>query len=203
MPGTLNLANDIFAWDIFHSGYGVLVWIIPEHDTVQFVLVLSEPAFFQIVQDDLDLGFFARNETHIGHRDRQSTSQYPTEMSGRMSQLVLLIVSILEVNEDTQIVSSRRDADACTCEFGAQLIEASRSNSLFGAIHPECRYWWMVGCLLGDIGYLDWPVIRGRIVDNRRLSPLAENRGQCILDFPVALFCISGLVWLQPGQGLP
>jgi len=72
------------------------------------------------------------------------TSQETTEVCSRVGQLVFLISPSFEVDKDTLIEVSWNDLDRGSSEFGAQLVEASSRDTLFGAIYVEGRYWWMM-----------------------------------------------------------
>ena len=49
-------------------------------------------------------------------------------------ELIFLIISIREVDEDSKIVSAGRYPDACACEFGAQLVESAGCDTLDGTV---------------------------------------------------------------------
>jgi hypothetical protein len=72
-------------------------------------------------------------------------------MSGRVGELVLLIVALRKCNEDPQIVLPRSDFDACASKLGRNLVEASRRESLLGTIDEESRYRWMMRCLFSEV----------------------------------------------------
>jgi len=49
-------------------------------------------------------------------------------------ELVLLVIPVLQVDEDTQVVCSSHDAHTCARELCAQLIIASCADALLGAV---------------------------------------------------------------------
>lgn len=78
-------------------------------------------------------------------------------MGSWVSELILLIIPLVQSNEDSQVMDSRSHPYARTSELRAQLIVTLRGNTLFWAVHPECRDRRMVGCLLGYVRNLDVP----------------------------------------------
>ena len=72
-------------------------------------------------------------------------------MRGRMRELILLVVAMCEVDEDSEVVFSRGDFDAGSCKLGRQLIKSARSDALFRTVYEECRDRWVVGCLLCEV----------------------------------------------------
>lgn len=68
-----------------------------------------------------------------------------------MRQLVLFIISFLDINENPQVMLTRTDADTRSGEFRADLVESSSRNSSFRAVNIEGRDRRMMRRLLGQI----------------------------------------------------
>ena len=58
-------------------------------------------------------------------------------MSGRVRELVLLIVALVQGDEDAEVMLTGRDFDGCPCELRRELVEAARRQTLFGALDVE------------------------------------------------------------------
>lgn len=69
-----------------------------------------------------------------------------------MCELVFFIVSVLESDEDAEVVSASYNAHTCPGELGAQLVVAPCGDSFLWTIDVEGRDWRMVGSLLGQVG---------------------------------------------------
>jgi hypothetical protein len=160
-PAALYPSQNVLVWNISNLHLVVVFRVILEYDTFNFVLRLAKPAFFEIMQDDLQLCFRAGNVAHIGHADAKCTygdlsarvmdsckqtltSQEASQMGGRVGKLVLLVVPVLQVDEDTQVVVSGNDFDAGSRELCAQLVVSTRRDSFLGAIDPESGDWRVV-----------------------------------------------------------
>lgn len=63
------------------------------------------------MKNDLYFGFGAGYEARICHSHRQRTSNEAAKVSGWMSELILLIVSTLDGDENAKVVGPWRDAD--------------------------------------------------------------------------------------------
>jgi hypothetical protein len=66
-----------------------------------------------------------------------------------VSQLVLLIVPVLQSYENAEIVGSRNHAHACSGELGAELVVASCADAFLGTVNEESGDGWMMGGLFG------------------------------------------------------
>jgi hypothetical protein len=73
-----------------------------------------------------------------------------------VSQLVFLIISLLDVNKDSEVVLAGADTNAGACELGADLIESPRGDSPLGAVNVEGRDWGMMGGLFGEVADFDF-----------------------------------------------
>lgn len=65
------------------------------------------------------------------------TSEKPAQISRWVRQLVLLIVSILQRDEDAQVVCASNYSHACAGEFRAQLVVTLGTNALLRAVDVE------------------------------------------------------------------
>lgn len=74
-------------------------------------------------------------------------------MRSRMCELIFLIVSVLQIDKYPEIVYSRRHPYASSCEFRTQLVESTGGETFCRTIDEESGYWWVVGCLFGEIGH--------------------------------------------------
>ena len=79
------------------------------------------------------------------------TSQNTTEVRCRMCELVLFVVSVLQRDEDAQVVRSSDNAHACTGELCAQLVVSLRADTLLRAVDVECGNRRVVGGLFGEV----------------------------------------------------
>ena len=68
-----------------------------------------------------------------------------------MRELIFLVVSALNVDENAEIVSSWRHPNTGSCEFCAELIESSSCETFFGTIDEESRDRRVVRSLFGQI----------------------------------------------------
>ena len=103
------------------------------------------------MKDDFNLGFAACQEAAVRNCNGQRASKHAPKMCDWMSQLILLIVSVFEVDENAQIMCSWCDSYTGACEFGAELIETAGADTFHGAIDKEGGYRRMVRSLLSDI----------------------------------------------------
>lgn len=58
-------------------------------------------------------------------------------MRGWVGELVLLVVSLVEGDEDAEVVLAGGDFDGCPCELCGELVEAARREALGGALDVE------------------------------------------------------------------
>jgi hypothetical protein len=109
-----------------------------------------------------------------------------------MGQLVLLVISVLERDEDAQIVRSGHDAHACPGEFCAQLIVTSRADALLGAFYVEGGDGRVVGSLFGEVRDGDGLAVAGEAVRAARGSRGWRLEGWVgIFNLPVTLSRVS------------
>ena len=88
---------------------------------------------------------------HYSVRLRTLTSQNTTKVRCWMSELVLLVVPVLQRDEDAQIMCSSDNAHTCTSEFCAQLVISLSTNALLGTVDVEGGYRRVVGGLFGKV----------------------------------------------------
>ena len=106
-----------------------------------------------------------------------------------MCQLVFLVIAVLECDKDPQVVCACYHPNAGARKFSTELIEASRTYTLFGTIDVEGRDRWMVRSLFSEVRDLDNPILAGktrRTARGRRVRVMFQGRG-CVLDLPVTL----------------
>lgn len=116
------------------------------------------------------------------------TSQNTTEVRCRMCELVLFVVSVLQRDEDAQVVRSSDNAHACTGELCAQLVVSLRADTLLRAVDVECGNRRVVGGLFGEVRDRDGFAVAGDAVCAARRSRGRCLHGRmCVLDFPVTL----------------
>ena len=151
MPTAFKSCQNILFRDVFDARLIVILGIVGIYYAVDLVLCLAQPALLKIVKNDFDLGFAARQEAAVRDCDGQRASKHTPKMCNWMSQLVLLIVSVFQVDEYAQIMYSWRNSYTGACEFGAYLIETAGADSFHGAIDKKGGYRGMMRSLLGDI----------------------------------------------------
>lgn len=151
MPTAFNSCENILFRDIFDARLTVILGIVGIYYAVDLVLCLTQPILLKVVKDYFGFGFGARQEAAVRDCNRQGASKHTTEMCDRMSQLILLIISIFEVDEDAQVMCSWCDSYTGACEFGAYLIETAGTDTLHGAIDKEGGHRRMMRSLLSDI----------------------------------------------------
>ena len=69
MPCTLDSADDVFIRNVLDSGRPILVNVTLVNDSLDLVLRLAQPAFFEIVEDDFQSRLLAGDEAGICHCD--------------------------------------------------------------------------------------------------------------------------------------
>lgn len=107
-----------------------------------------------------------------------------------MGHLVFFIVPLLDVDENSPVIFSWRNTDACAGELGTDLIEAPSRNATFGAFYVEGRHWRMVRRLFGQVAYLDRLLTTIINRSSPTLTACAEGNGNSrggVLNFPLAL----------------
>lgn len=58
-------------------------------------------------------------------------------MRGWVSELVLLVVALVEGDEDAEVMLAGGDFDGCPCEFCGELVEAACGEALGGTLDVE------------------------------------------------------------------
>lgn len=58
-------------------------------------------------------------------------------MSGRVRELVLLVVALVQGYEDAKVVLTGRDLDGSPCKLCGELVEAARRQALGWALDVE------------------------------------------------------------------
>lgn len=109
-----------------------------------------------------------------------------------VSQLVFLVVSLLDVDEDSKVVLAGAHANAGACELGADLVESARGDSPLRAVNVKGRDWGMVGGLFGEVAHFDFVVA---ILNARRAIRADSGEvlffGDVVIDIPAALEGVS------------
>lgn len=80
------------------------------------------------------------------------TSKETAKICRRVCQLVFLVVSVLERNEDAEIVCSSHNAHTGSGELGAKLVVSSRAHAFLWTVDVEGRDRRVVGSLFGKVG---------------------------------------------------
>lgn len=191
MPTAIKSCQNILFRDIFDARSIVIFGIVGIYYAVDLVLCLAQPILLKVVKDDFGFGFTARHKTAVGDCNGQRASQHASKMCDWMSQLILLIASVCQIDKYAQVVSSWCDSYTGTCEFGAQLIETPRADTFHGTVDKECGYRRMMRSLLSDIRYPDLLVLGVDMMCNGFFVRLAEYWWSVIFDFPIALMTRS------------
>lgn len=116
------------------------------------------------------------------------TSQNTTQVCSRMCELVLLVVPVLQIDEDTQVMCASNHAHARSREFRAQLVVSPRTDALFRAVDIEGGDGRVVGGLFGEVRDCDSLAVASHAIGaarGRRVRCL--QGGVCVFDFPVTL----------------
>jgi hypothetical protein len=80
-PASTDAREHVTLRDVFDSGFVVIGWVIPENDTLDTVLGSTDPAFLEIMENDLDASFRAGNVADVCDADRQGASQKASQVS--------------------------------------------------------------------------------------------------------------------------
>lgn len=139
------------------------------------------------MKDDFGFGFAARQEAAVRDSNGQRSSKHTPKMCDWMSQLILLIVPVFQVDKNAQVMCSWCDSYTGTCEFGAYLIKSAGADTFHGAIDEEGGYRRMMRSLLSEIRYSDWLVLGVDMMCSRFFVCLAEYWWGGIFYLPVAL----------------
>ena len=124
---------------VFDARVFVVIWIIPKNHTLDSVLGSPKPAFFKIVQNDLEPGVGTCHVANISNRHRKRATKYSSELCCWVCKLVFLIVSPSDINEDAKIVRSRRYPNRCAGELSGQLIESACRHPSGRAVDEKRR----------------------------------------------------------------
>jgi hypothetical protein len=73
-----------------------------------------------------------------------------------MRQLVLLVVTLVYRNEDTEIEVAGYYSDRYACKLCAELVEATCGDASSWALDVISRDGWVVRSLLCEVGDPDW-----------------------------------------------
>lgn len=119
MPTAFKSCQNIFFRDVFDARLTVVLRIVGIYDAVDLVLCLAQPILLEVMEDDFDFGFAARQEAAVRDCNGQRASKHTPKVRDWMSQLILLIVSVFQVDEYAQIMCSWCDSYTSPCEFGA------------------------------------------------------------------------------------
>lgn len=105
-----------------------------------------------------------------------------------MRELILLVIPVLQVDEDTQVVCSSDHAHASSSELRAQLVVSPRADALLGAVDVEGRNGRVVRGLFGEIRDRDSLAIAGHAVGAARGCRVWCLQGRVrVFDFPITL----------------
>lgn len=123
---------------------------------------------------------------------QKGTSQEATKIGSGMGKLICLIVPPVQIDKYALVVDAGDDSDACACELGTELIEATSRDAFLGTIDVVGRYRRVVGSLLGEIRYGNL-LASGRALSGYEVGfcfmPLKGRGG--ILNFPSTLTYVS------------
>jgi hypothetical protein len=153
LPVTFYPCEDVLFGHVLDLRGGVILCVVFEDHALDLVLCPSEPAFFEVLEDDLQTRLGAGDVAGVGNGDAEGscplsvhcigcclsvpTSQETAQICCRVGQLVLLVIPVLERDEDAEIVRAGHHAHACSGELCAQLVVAPRADALLGAVHVE------------------------------------------------------------------
>lgn len=126
LPIPRDLRQDIRLRHVANALLIVVIRVIREHDALDLILRLSEPALLDIVQDGLDARLRTRGVALVADGDAEAAAQQAAEVRRRVRELVLLGAALVQSDEDAEVVLAGRDFDGCAGEFGRELVEAAR-----------------------------------------------------------------------------
>lgn len=155
-PRASKTNEDILYRYVLDLSLVVVFRIIAEDDALHFVGCPAKPAVIIVSEDGLELGLRACDVAHITNTHAQSARQNTAQMSGRVGELVCLMISAVHRDEDTQIVLAGHNLDGGTGELGCNLVEALGMKALFGAINVESADWRVMRGLLCQVGNPHW-----------------------------------------------
>lgn len=105
-----------------------------------------------------------------------------------MCELVLLIIPVLEVDEDSQVMRSCDHTHARASKLRAQLVVPLCTDTLLRAVDVEGGNGRVVGCLFGEVGDSDSLAVAGHAVGAARGSRVRCLQGGVrVFDLPVTL----------------
>jgi hypothetical protein len=112
---------------------------------------------------------------NANNQQEARTSQETAQVGCRMRELVLLIASVLQRDEDAEVVCSRNHAHACSGELGTQLVVASCAYAFLGTFDVEGGDGRVVRGLFGEVrdGY-------GLGVARHAVGAARGRRGGCL-----------------------
>jgi hypothetical protein len=116
------------------------------------------------------------------------TSQEAAQVRCWVSQLVLFVVSVLQRDEDAEVVRASHHAHACSGKLGTELVVAPCADAFLRALNVESRDRRVVRGLLGQVrdGHR-LPVSRDAVGAARgRRSRRLQGR-MAVFDLPVTL----------------
>lgn len=123
----------MFIRHVLNSRFVIVLGIVLEDNAINFVCCASQPAFLNIVQNDLDLGLGACDVSEFADRYAQSSAEKAAQMGRRMGKLVSLSIMLFEGYEYAHVMLPRKDFDGGACELGSDLVKATGCDTLLGA----------------------------------------------------------------------
>jgi len=110
-----------------------------------------------------------------------------------MCELVFLVVSVLQIDEDAQVVCTSHYAYARAGKLGTELIVAPRADAFFRTINVEGGDWRMMRGLLGDIGDRYKLAVAFETAGAARGQRVGCLKGRVgVFDLPIALPTLAG-----------
>ena len=99
MPTAIKSCQNILFGDIFDARLIVIFGVVGVNYAVDLVLCLAQPVLLKVMKNNFEFGFPARYETAVRNCDGQRASKHTAKMCDWMSQLILLIVSVFQIDE--------------------------------------------------------------------------------------------------------
>ena len=132
-------------------GLVVVLGIVAEDDTFHLVGRPAQPALVEILQDRLQSSLGARHISHVSHAHAQGTSKDTAEVRCRVLQLISLVITLVQGDEDSQVVLAGHDLNRSARELGRDLVIAPGIETLLRAADVEGADWRVVGGLLSQV----------------------------------------------------
>ena len=151
MPAAFKSCQNVLFGYVFDARLVVILGVIGVYYTIDLVLRLSQPVLLEVMKDDFDFGFAARQEAAVRNCNRQRASKHTAQVRDWMGHLVLLIVSVFQIDKYAQVVCSRCDPYTGACEFSAKLVETAGADAFHRAVDKEGGHRRMVRSLLSDV----------------------------------------------------